>query len=503
MDIVREKYRHLIIIGCCAHWGNLTLGDIAKHPEVKPLIIEIKNVCKYFKKSSSALSILKKYQSALKTKGPHSPVLYGDTRWTSMLGMIEFLLANEECLKSCLGSSWIDEYMPEETKNIIHDKTFWKKARAFKIIVEAITKFVNMAQSDSPNLPKIYKEWLELQKHLQDSFPQQSDNFLHKLIEERSAHFKSAVFLFAYHVDPANITKKLTKEDSNTISTWLKTFLPTNEVAQVISELILLKYKQNHYADDVIWSCAEILEPLLWWNQMAPESKLKYLALRVLMIPASSAASERAWSVFGLILTKLRNRLDPKKLNKIAFIAWNYPKLKGTTISPNELFDHLVNFVSDDHPTSDENNDRSNPLQDLANELKDKIRPLCKFEKYEEEEEHEEGNEEDNGEENGDYDDEFPTSQDEPLSQTSPNNEDFVQTVTSAKTKSTPKTIPSAPTPTFQLSSPQMETLVAKPKRTPVPIPADVSGRSLNAVFNSIGLKEKFKKKPDVKSTKK
>jgi KRAB domain-containing zinc finger protein len=47
------------------------------------------------------------------------------------------------------------------------------------------------------------------------------------------------------------------------------------------------------------------------------------MARRYLAIPASSAASERAWSSFGDIYTKKRNRLSPETLCKLLLIKHN------------------------------------------------------------------------------------------------------------------------------------------------------------------------------------
>ena len=50
---------------------------------------------------------------------------------------------------------------------------------------------------------------------------------------------------------------------------------------------------------------------------------LSDVAIRVLSIPAISAASERNWSTFGFIHLKLRNRLHKKRVEKIVYLHWN------------------------------------------------------------------------------------------------------------------------------------------------------------------------------------
>ena len=50
---------------------------------------------------------------------------------------------------------------------------------------------------------------------------------------------------------------------------------------------------------------------------------LRFLALRILTIPASSAASEQNWSSFGYILDTKRNRLTPERATKLVYLYSN------------------------------------------------------------------------------------------------------------------------------------------------------------------------------------
>ncbi len=56
---------------------------------------------------------------------------------------------------------------------------------------------------------------------------------------------------------------------------------------------------------------------------------LSDVAIRVLSIPAISAASERNWSTFGFIHLKLRNRLHKKRVEKIVYLHQNLRILRA------------------------------------------------------------------------------------------------------------------------------------------------------------------------------
>jgi hAT family C-terminal dimerisation region len=68
------------------------------------------------------------------------------------------------------------------------------------------------------------------------------------------------------------------------------------------------------------------LSALEWWTMNFSEGEgqsLRSLALRILTIPASSAASERNWSSFGYILDNKRNRLTPERATKLVYLYSN------------------------------------------------------------------------------------------------------------------------------------------------------------------------------------
>jgi hypothetical protein len=69
--------------------------------------------------------------------------------------------------------------------------------------------------------------------------------------------------------------------------------------------------------------------PLKWWYANHRKYKmLSQLALRILCIPATSAPSERVFSVAGLTIAKDRARLAPQTANELIFLHDALPALK-------------------------------------------------------------------------------------------------------------------------------------------------------------------------------
>jgi hypothetical protein len=71
--------------------------------------------------------------------------------------------------------------------------------------------------------------------------------------------------------------------------------------------------------------------PLQYWQSDGigwPD--LQKIALRIFTMSTSSAASERNFSTFGFVHSKLRNCLRPDSVDKLVFIKTNYSALTDT-----------------------------------------------------------------------------------------------------------------------------------------------------------------------------
>ena len=64
---------------------------------------------------------------------------------------------------------------------------------------------------------------------------------------------------------------------------------------------------------------------------------------------ASSAASERSFSTFGFIHSKLRNRLDPEKVKKLVYIKTNTLQINGIEILDDAESDNNMDIVEEDN----------------------------------------------------------------------------------------------------------------------------------------------------------
>ena len=97
-------------------------------------------------------------------------------------------------------------------------------------------------------------------------------------------------------------------------------------VNRVDAELLLYKWEQHLPLQKEDGS---FNNPLEWWRLKQQQYPLlAKVALRLLAIPATSAPSERVFSIAGITIAKERSRLNPANAGDLVFIHDAVPALK-------------------------------------------------------------------------------------------------------------------------------------------------------------------------------
>lgn len=83
---------------------------------------------------------------------------------------------------------------------------------------------------------------------------------------------------------------------------------------------VVLEFKNYLESKLIPWETNS--DPLLYWtNNFSRDSELSKLALKYLIIPATSVPSERLFSKAGDILKKRRSNLSPKRVEQLMIIS--------------------------------------------------------------------------------------------------------------------------------------------------------------------------------------
>lgn len=116
---------------------------------------------------------------------------------------------------------------------------------------------------------------------------------------------------------------------------------PQNESsasANVLSVIDRVKLEYQNYID--LPKAAITSSPLCWWSKYEHKfPSLSVLARSILVIQASSVASERIFSTAGDIVTSQRSRLTSDNVNNLVFLNKNH------TLLPKSLKDVLTDVV--------------------------------------------------------------------------------------------------------------------------------------------------------------
>ena len=122
-----------------------------------------------------------------------------------------------------------------------------------------------------------------------------------------SPHSKAMAMMFS-HAQPQGTSDDIPGSSGQRVQTWEEQCSTELENYKVLSELNLMAHN----------------DPLEWWRTHHKHYPILWRLAKVyLAVPATSAASERAFSVTGNIITALRTRLDPQRAQDIQFLHDN------------------------------------------------------------------------------------------------------------------------------------------------------------------------------------
>lgn len=81
--------------------------------------------------------------------------------------------------------------------------------------------------------------------------------------------------------------------------------------------------KTENFERNYLWKTVDKINPITWWQGYCSKSALKDLAVAILTLPPSSAATERTFSRYSFIHSKRRNKLTTKRAGMLTYVACN------------------------------------------------------------------------------------------------------------------------------------------------------------------------------------
>jgi hypothetical protein len=229
----------------------------------------------------------------------------------------------------------------------INDPTasFWGSVKFMQGFYEPIVSTLHQFEVNEPILSKAYSSLFVLQNHIRDMCGEMD------LFEEVKRTFdarwtflanetmilgkmftvftiinglqNNAITFSAHLLDPQQCGDKLNPAQIGALRLFIK-----EKVGDVFplawGQLLNYRAKSGVFGSIDVWEDSHLVDAITWWKIHGVETpQLQKLALSVLNIPTSSAASERCWSAMGNIHNTERNRLTDERIEKLTYIYFN------------------------------------------------------------------------------------------------------------------------------------------------------------------------------------
>ncbi|XP_053163610.1 uncharacterized protein LOC128350053 [Hemicordylus capensis] len=298
----QEGNTKLITYGCSAHLLHLLAKDLSV-PEIKTNVVEI---AKYFRNNHFAAA-------ALKRMGGTKLTLPQDVRWNSVVDCFEQYIKNWPILMTVCEQNRdkIDGTITARILNI----GLKRNVEHMLSILKPISESLNKIQKNSCFIADAVEIWKELSEHLKTEL--HMDRIKLQALKKRMGQVLSPAHFLANIVNIQYQGQNLSAEEEELAMTWVSSNHPS-----VMPTIINFKakgepFKKYMFAEDI----SKKVTPVNWWKSLKHlDLETVQVMISLLTAVASSAGVERIFSSFGLIHSKLRNRLGPDKAGKLVFL---------------------------------------------------------------------------------------------------------------------------------------------------------------------------------------
>lgn len=299
----------VITYGCSAHLANLVSKDIRD----ESIIEKIKKVIKYFRNHKDPRA---KYLKA----GGTNLVLPCDVRWNSVRDCLESFVKNYSVLTEVV-STYKHAINDEIYKIIIEDNLLGISQFLIRKL-NVVGKNLAKLQSDNCFLSEAFELWTDMKEFFDINSNDSIDDINADLMNfnERYELALSVYHVIANMLDPRYKGNRITAEQRQNALKYLK-----KENGIFIAELIKFNGETGPYLSSFFDPDAlKNTNPYIWWKGIANiPDEFRNFCLSLFSCVSSSGGIERIFSTFGIVHTKLRNRLQVQKTGKLVAIFKN------------------------------------------------------------------------------------------------------------------------------------------------------------------------------------
>lgn len=335
LNLIAEKYNHLVPLGCVCHTLQLLCTDILSCQSAQVFLSSCIQIVKTIRNVHVLNALFTKIN---KDKNINiSLTLPCKTRWGSNLNTLQSLLTCKNTLQTLAVNEQAAESLSKELKaRILDDNVFWVRVEKLIMILQPIVTLIKKFETDECSIHRVHPEINDLQEKLVNLLPQSplsktEESTVLKKTEERRKMALGPIHLAATLLDPSNQGCYLSSDEQVEAMEFVYTVYQQKhkntdtDTKQISTELANYCAKEGVlWSKQFVWTCAASVSPIAWWKGICRSSCLSETAIRILSPPVSSAATERSFSTFSWIHNKKRNRLTNTRAGKITYLACNW-----------------------------------------------------------------------------------------------------------------------------------------------------------------------------------
>lgn len=303
---------NVITYGCSAHVLNLLAKD-CQFPNIKEHVLVI---VKYFRNNHFANALYRQSDTP-------NLIMPANTRWNSLVDCLQAYIKGWSVLfKICEDHrDKIDDNVQSKVANVMLKRNVEDMIAILKPISVTLDK---VQRNECPIAHAVYL-WKQLKKEFWDAT--QDETIRQKFINRYNMALTPTHFL-AYIIDPKQIinTEPHLQLTENEKKIGLDFACSKYASAYLLPLIIKFQAKASPFMESFFHeSVVTEVSAHEWWKSQkeaidAVNTDVFSIIEQLLTAQASSASVERIFSSFGLVHSKLRNKLGTEKASRLAFL---------------------------------------------------------------------------------------------------------------------------------------------------------------------------------------
>ena len=253
-----------------------------------------------------------------------------------------------------------------EASALVKNDALWSQLQLLADLLRPVATALDKGQADGSGMGSVFGSFFTLEKHLTSSkYPetpvgaQLKNHCLVKLQYRRSYLLRPAPVL-AYLLDPRYLgaPNQPTQDEIESAMVLMHKLASSEDECRALAagghvsmdhlppthETPMRDAVGGHYEKwraktggsltlSLVWEAGSVADTVSWWKTWGSHiPSIQNVAVKVLSMPTSFAAGERAFSNVGYIQSVLRTKLSYERLHRLRYIYFNYRSLPDTDV---------------------------------------------------------------------------------------------------------------------------------------------------------------------------